>query len=186
MSIKTELCAVAKVGAHTLSRLSAATRDLPTKELAVTVALLGAFAEGACAQSSVTVFGFIDQAARWVSNDGQGSRKTLSGDSLNANRLGFRGVEDLGGGVGAGFWLEAQTAPDTGTIPTTRFFHRRSTVSLTGPWGEVRLGRDVVPTYWNLNLNDPFFHLGVGSALGVMNFGSAYAPQTQNTTALNR
>jgi predicted porin len=44
-------------------------------------------------------------------------------------------------------------------------FNRRSTVSLGGSWGELRLGRDYTPQFWNLNLFNPFGTLGVGTDL---------------------
>ena len=42
-------------------------------------------------------------------------------------------------------------------------FNRRSTVSLAGSWGEVRLGRDYVPYFWNTTIFDPFGTNGVGA-----------------------
>jgi predicted porin len=74
----------------------------------------------------------------------------------------------LGGGLAASFWLEAGLANDTGLgggIGTTGafVFNRRSTVSLSSGWGEVRLGRDYVPTFWNDTVFDPFGTNGVGS-----------------------
>lgn len=43
-------------------------------------------------------------------------------------------------------------------------FNRRSTVSLSSTaWGELRAGRDFVPTYWNLTVFDPFGTAGAGS-----------------------
>ena len=50
---------------------------------------------------------------------------------------------------------------NTGTQGLT--FNRRSTVSLAGTWGEVRLGRDFVPYFWNTTIFDPFGTNGVGA-----------------------
>jgi predicted porin len=44
-------------------------------------------------------------------------------------------------------------------------FNRRSTVSLAGAWGELRLGRDYVPQYWNRSVFDPFGIVGVGQTV---------------------
>lgn len=41
-------------------------------------------------------------------------------------------------------------------------FNRRSTASVGGAWGEVRLGRDYSPQFWNLTFFDPFGTIGVG------------------------
>ena len=101
----------------------------------------------ACAQSSITVYGVIDVGARYTDNAGT-NVKSLSTSGLNSNRLGFRGVEDLGDGFKANFTLEAGLRPDTGTsADSTRFWDRRATVGLSWFWGELRLGRDKVPTY---------------------------------------
>ena len=97
-------------------------------------------------------------------------------DGMASSRLGFRGVEDLGGGLKASFWLEMGIAPDTGRNAwqlgqrstandgNQLFFNRRSTVSLTNQWGELRLGRDYTATFWNWTVFDPFGTNGVGAA----------------------
>jgi len=141
---------------------------------------LGAFAaaQGALAQSSVTVFGVLDTSVIHAEGSGpnSGSRTQLGSSGNSFSRLGFRGTEDLGGGYAAGFWLEAGLQSDTGSgIPTNTnnqisgiqpgglAFSRRSTVSLSGPFGELRLGRDYTPTFWNTALFDPF---GTGGGIG--------------------
>jgi predicted porin len=133
--------------------------------------VLGAFAGAAQAQSSVTLFGIVDVNVGEVKNQtasGASSRIIREGtDGINSSRLGFRGVEDLGGGLKAGFWLEAGVNPDNGTT-NSKFFNRRSTVSLLGNFGEVRLGRDYTPSFWNLTVFDPFGTNGVGSFLNVI------------------
>ena len=149
------------------------------KKSLVALAVLGAFAGIASAQSSVTLFGVLDVNARYVKN-GDNNVKSLSTDGINSSRLGFRGVEDLGGGLKAGFWLEAAINPDTGTTNTTaagvstasKFFNRRSTVSLMGGFGELRLGRDYVPAFWNLTIFDPFGTNGVGAYTNVITGGA--------------
>lgn len=106
---------------------------------------LTALVGSASAQSSVTTFGIADAAVTNVKNGSAGSRKTLSSGQSNTSRLGFRGTEDLGGGLRAGFWIEGQVDVDTGG--TTMDWQRRATVSLMGSFGEIRLGRDQNPTY---------------------------------------
>jgi predicted porin len=53
-------------------------------------------------------------------------------------------------------------------------FNRASTVSLLGNFGEVRLGRDYNPTFWNYTAFDPFGAVGVGSSVNVI--GGYLAP----------
>ncbi len=157
------------------------------KKSLVALAVLGTFASVASAQSSVTLFGVVDLSALNVTNNGATQRLMMS-NSLNSNRLGFRGTEDLGGGMKASFWLEAGMNNDVGsagtlapasnagsTLPTayagTKFFNRRSTVSLTGNFGEVRLGRDYTPTFWSTTAFDQFGTNGPGSSLNVSTTG---------------
>jgi predicted porin len=65
----------------------------------------------------------------------------------------------------AGFWLESGINPDTGTqSDTTRFWNRRSTVSLSGGFGELRLGRDFTPTYTGFSDFDAFGTNGVATS----------------------
>jgi predicted porin len=89
----------------------------------------------------------------------------MTNSGYNSSRLGFRGTEDLGGGLSASFWLEGDLTVDDGTSGGFRFL-RRSTVSLAGGWGELRFGRDYTPTFWNMTVFDPFGTNGVGANIG--------------------
>lgn len=135
-------------------------------------ALCGIASQPALAQSSVVVWGVVDAAARHVSNEGRGSIESLASGSNSTSRLSFRGTEDLGGGLSAGFHLEHGLLLDTGaTASSTQFWDRRATVSLISKsFGELRAGRDFVPTYLNWSRYDPFSYVGVA---GANNFVSA-------------
>jgi predicted porin len=115
------------------------------KKSLLALAVLGAYAGVASAQSSVTMFGILDVGYNYVDNSG-GKMHRLANDQNTTSRFGVRGVEDLGGGLKAGFWLESQLSPDNGSSQSA-FWARRATASLLGGFGEVRLGRDFVPTY---------------------------------------
>lgn len=146
------------------------------KHLTFALGLLG-LCSAAAAQSSVTIYGIIDsQLTR-----GTGSLTSRSGLSSGGNmtsRIGFRGIEDLGRGLKAGFVLESQVFVDTGEGQPTNSnnqpsgagsgagmsFARRSTVSLMGGFGELRLGRDFTAHYRNRVEVDPFGNAGVGAA----------------------
>ena len=136
------------------------------KKSLLALAALTAFAGVASAQSSVTLFGIVDLSVNSVKN-GSLSQKLLSSDQLNSNRLGFRGVEDLGGGMRAGFHLEGAMSPDNGNAGG-QTWQRRSTVSLMGGFGEIRLGRDYTPSFWNYTIFDPFGTNGMGSSLNIV------------------
>ena len=129
-----------------------------------TLAVLAAASVGAYAQSSVTLFGVLDVNARYVKN-GDEKIKSLSGNGVNTSRLGVRGTEDLGDGLKAGFWLETGLNVDSGTqSDATRFWNRRATISLSGNFGELRLGRDYTPTYLGYSDYDPFGDNGVAAS----------------------
>ncbi|MBV8618054.1 MAG: porin [Curvibacter sp.] len=146
--------------------------------------LIGLAVLSACgasmAQSSATLFGVVDLAYESVKTNA-GSISGLSPSGNSASRLGFRGVEDLGGGLAASFWLEAALNPSSGigssgttsTNQTNNYaaggltFNRRSTVSLLGSFGEVRLGRDTTPSWQNYLNADPFGAAGVGTILPI-------------------
>jgi len=133
------------------------------KKFAV-LAVFAAISGGAYAQSSVTLFGIVDEAARYTKN-GDLKLKSLASGGLNTSRFGVRGVEDLGSGLKAGFWLEAGINADSGSSSdASRFWNRRSTVSLIGNFGEIRLGRDYTPTYTGYTDYDPFGDNGVAAS----------------------
>ena len=143
------------------------------KKSLLALAVLGAFAGVASAQSSVTLYGTVDVNGRYVKNDGGSkARYSLSQDGINSSQLGFRGVEDLGGGLKAGFTLLAGVNADTGST-NSQFFNRRATVSLLGGFGEVRLGRDYSPTFWNTTIFDAFGTNGLGDSSGVKQIAAA-------------
>ena len=138
------------------------------KKSLLALAVLGAFAGAASAQSSVTMSGTIDLAGRYVKNDGQDRRVSMSNSGINSSQLVLSGKEDLGGGLYAGFVLNSQVVGDSGNAGLGgKFWNRRSTVSLWGNFGEIRLGRDYTPTFWNNTINDPFGTVGVGDSSNV-------------------
>ena len=144
------------------------------KKSLLALAVLGAFAGAASAQSSVTLYGTLDMSGKFVKNDGTSRRLSLGTNGINSSQLGFRGVEDLGGGLKAGFNLLADLANiDAGGAggSSGKFFGRRATVSLFSNAGELRLGRDYVPTFWNETIFDAFGTNGVGSSLNVQRYG---------------
>lgn len=125
------------------------------------VSAAGLTSIAANAQSSVTLFGVAEaQVGSWrnlaaapvsASNlfgaTSSAVRATgMPSYGINASRIGFRGVEDIGDGMKAGFVLENQLALDTGSTPA-RFFHRQANVWLSTNWGQIKMGRNYTP--WN-------------------------------------
>lgn len=131
-----------------------------------------------CAQSSVTLFGVADATLK-IGNGSTGDVRALGSGGNNTSRIGIRGTENLAGGMQASFWLEAGQQMDNGSFTATNTnnqnsgaaggggmtFNRQSTVSLSGGFGEIRLGRDRAVTYRNVGDFDPWGDVGVGNTL---------------------
>ncbi|PLY40712.1 porin [Janthinobacterium sp. ROICE36] len=108
------------------------------KKSLVALALFGAFAATAQAQSSVQIYGTIDAGL------GKASNATTAVTKRDNNKLGFKGTEDLGNGLKAIFQLEIRYESDTGTLESNGarpLFQGQSRVGLQGDFGTVRLGR---------------------------------------------
>ena len=124
--------------------------------------LLAAFAGAASAESSLTLFGVVDVNLRYLKN-ADAHESQVGTDGITSSRIGFRGVEDIADGLRAGFHLESSVVPDTGNINASgKFWHRRSTVSLYTRYGELRLGRDTVPTWLAYVDGDVYGTTGIG------------------------
>jgi predicted porin len=91
----------------------------------------------AAAQSSVTAFGFIETQVGRQTQEGRATKMFDMGGS----RLGFKGDEDLGGGLKASFYLEHRFNPDDGSVHSP-FWKGGSWVGLSSSdWGAVKAGR---------------------------------------------
>ena len=97
----------------------------------------------AMAQSSVTLYGRVNTT---VERQKLGDVSS-TGMFNNSSRFGFKGTEDLGGGLKAGFQLESGFNSDTGASSST-FFGRQSEVNLSGNFGMVRLGNFFAESYY--------------------------------------
>ena len=135
--------------------------------LALVVTSTTSIAQTSPSPFNAVLFGVIDVNVRAVKNGSARLFKSEGTDGLSSSRIGFRGTEDLGDGFKAGFWLEAPVSADSGTANATRFWNRRSTVSLIEPtYGELRLGRDNTPIKNAYDLYDPFGTNGIGEIIG--------------------
>jgi len=94
------------------------------------------------AQSSVTLYGVVDDGITYTNNQGgHAAYQTFSG-GLGGSKFGFLGKEDLGGGTSAIFQLESGYDLNSGKLGyNQRLFGRQSYVGLNGNYGSVKLGR---------------------------------------------
>ena len=126
------------------------------KKSLIALAVLG-LSGAAMAQSSVTLYGVADAGIGKIeagsglavpSNDASDKTEFISGSTMNngTSRLGVRGVEDLGGGLKAGFQFETGLDLDNGGS-SSAFWSRQANIWLGGNWGTVKLGRQFTPSY---------------------------------------
>lgn len=94
----------------------------------------------AMAQSSVTLYGRVNTTVEHQ-KIGDVSRTAMES---NSSYIGFRGVEDLGNGLKAGFQLEGNFGSDDGAGFN---FARHSEINLSGNFGALRLGKFNVGSY---------------------------------------
>lgn len=120
------------------------------KQAVLTLALAAA---GSVQAQGVTIYGLLDQAVEHLTNVGAGGGHLTRMPGLTGtfpSRLGFRGSEDLGGGLKAVFTLEQGLGVDSGTLNQGgRAFGRQAFVGLSGPWGSVTAGRQYSMLYWS-------------------------------------
>lgn len=107
------------------------------KRTLLVASLALASAGAAFAQSNVTIYGRLNMT---VESEKFGTASRSTAVNNNASRIGFKGTEDLGGGLKAGFVLEHGFNPDVGTTSSSRFWARESTVFIGGGFGKIQLG----------------------------------------------
>ncbi|WP_080415662.1 porin [Burkholderia ubonensis] len=117
---------------------------------AASVALVAYLSSGqdAKAQSSVTLYGAIDTGLTYMHNvAGESTRLSMTTSNLSYNIFGFKGNEDLGGGLKAVFQLESFFSVANGElVRPDKIFGVQSWVGLTTPrFGTVTVGRQFDP-----------------------------------------
>jgi predicted porin len=143
------------------------------------VAAIGILAAGsALAQSSVTIYGRLNVTAEDQSVEGV-KTKVLNN---NASRLGFSGVEDLGGGLKATFLLEHRFAVDTGATSASDFYAGDSVLGLSGGFGTLRMGRITSEAYYATADYIGMINHDTGTSADAL---YAYIGDNKNTIAYN-
>jgi predicted porin len=151
------------------------------KKSLVTLAVLGAFgaaASTAFAQTNVSIYGIVD-AGLSRTDTGAATVTSLDSGIQSGSRVGFRGTEDLGGGLSAIFTLENGFNADTGALGQGgRLFGRQAFVGLSGNFGALKLGRQNNPIRPVVEAVDPF---GIGLAGNATNVFNVYGDRADNT-----
>ena len=127
---------------------------------ACAAATLTLAAMSASAQSTVQVYGLLDASVGSFQNAGGLKVKRLDSGNLSTSYLGFKGSEDLGGGLRANFQLDSFLLLDSGgatRVPgVDAFWARNANVSLSGGFGSLKLGRQGPPLFVSTLLFNPF------------------------------
>lgn len=107
------------------------------KKTLIALAVLAA-SGAAMAQSSVSIYGVVDA----VIHKDKNADAALTDGGVDSSRIGFKGTEDLGGGLKANFVLEQGLNIDTGAAANAgQAFSRETSVGFSGSFGAVKLGR---------------------------------------------
>ncbi len=168
------------------------------KKSLLALAVFGAFTSAASAQTNVTIYGIADAGIRFRDSGAATNGKTWNLDSglLSGSRLGFKGAEELGGGISAIFTLETGFNIDDGSLgqgisasastpALTRLFGRQAFVGLSSNFGAVKLGRQYAPIRVAVESVDPFGLGGAGNAANVFNVHGERTDNTLNYTSAN-
>lgn len=149
------------------------------------LAVLGSISGAALAQTNVSIYGVVDAGIAYDKNITAGDKTwKLQSGQQSSSRLGFKGKEDLGGGLAAVFTLENGFSIDDGAMSGGRLFGRQAWVGLQGGFGGVKLGRQQTFLYDALNAIDPFNINLAGNAqrlFGYGLYGSDPLSRTDNT-----
>jgi predicted porin len=132
------------------------------KKSLIALAVLGAFASAASAQSSVTLSGWLDAGVKRTGTaNGYDWAEGGSGSAFNSFTL--SGKEDLGGGMNAFFAMNHRFSIQNGAINSapqadgSTTFYRQIWVGLGGGFGDVRLGRMLMPVQEMNGNYDPWY-----------------------------
>jgi predicted porin len=108
----------------------------------LTAATLGTMSGTAFAQSSVSLYGIVDDGFTINTNANGKHQYYLATGALKGSRFGLRGAEDLGSGLGAIFVLESGLDINSGKAGQGGLmFGRQAYVGLSSNYGTVTMGR---------------------------------------------
>lgn len=109
--------------------------------------VLAAVSSHALAQSSVTLYGIVDEGITYGNNVGGGAQVAAASGTMSGSRFGLKGTEDLGGGMSAVFDLQNGFDLSTGKLGQGgRMFGRKAFVGLSSAtYGALTLGRQYDP-----------------------------------------
>jgi predicted porin len=157
------------------------------KKSLLALAVLGAVAGGAYAQTSVTIYGVVDGGVAFFNNQktpsgGTGSVTAFNTGGVSPSVIGFKGSEDLGGGLKANFDLEGHIFTGTGQgNQWGGLFGRQANVGLSNSYGAITLGKQYSPAVLAYAATDPRGLISWALTQSPLNVGTATAPANSNS-----
>jgi predicted porin len=154
------------------------------KKSLLALAVLTAISGAASAQSSVTLYGKVDLGLVYDAGGAHGKSIRVSSGVTGGSRIGFKGVEDLGGGLKASFQLETGFCADSAAgapnfcTGSNNFMGRQAYGALSGAFGQLSAGRQYSLGFVNLTTIDPF---GTGFAGQINNIFDASGIRLNNS-----
>lgn len=133
----------------------------------ILVAALSTVAAGsALAQSNVTVYGRLNESVERQKTESGSTSESVTVLQNNGSRLGFKGTEDLGGGLKAGFTLEHRFNADTGESTNAAFWGGagESSVFLSSDFGQIKLGHFTSEAYFATSDMTDLLNHGTGTS----------------------
>ena len=134
-----------------------------------TLVAVAAMAAVTGAMADATIYGTIDAAytsSKAVTSATNTNKTTSIGATNNGNSaIGFKGSEDLGGGLKASFQQEIGLSTDQND---TSYENRNSFIGLSGGFGDVKIGRQYNLAFYNIIANDPMGFSGLNSYVAAL------------------
>jgi predicted porin len=119
---------------------------------------IAAAIQATAAMAETVVYGIVDTGVEYVTNINAAGNSVVKMPSLTGSvpsRIGFKGLEDLGGGLTAFFVLESNFGVDTGALGVGgRLFGRQANVGLKNAYGTLTLGRQMNMTLYSYLKSD--------------------------------
>ena len=146
-----------------------------------TLVAIAAMAAVTGAMANATIYGNIDQAITKSSTSVAGvqtkSSTGMSSYQMGSSQIGFKGEEDLGGGLKASFLHEMGVTTEANDNNMTT---RQAYVGLSGGFGALRAGKQYSNVFGNLISADPFGATGNSGSLYVGNVIVGNGPSADN------
>jgi len=167
---------------HALARTRISTRAGPARVSAAALLLCPHIAAAAAINAGfVSLYGVLDTSLE-ITDPGSGWTPRLDSGAFRGSRFGLHGAEPIGGGTAIVFTLENGFSSVDGSLQVPgSIFNRQAWIGASGPWGEVRAGRQYSPIY--IPFKGDLDAFGAGTIASGLNNLSKITPYASNAVA---